>query len=410
MKDLVVVVIALALGVYGPQHYHPGIFDALWMLGLVVLVAYSSGQMARALRLPSLVGWMGAGLVLGASGLQLALPNQNIALHLVRDAAVVWIGFQVGLNSWPLKWLDWKRAGVLFISTLAVFILVSLGIALWVEPPWWVALLLGALACLWGPFTGRPTTRRRQVVQVGVVGAACSLLLLSVLFFALETEGILSVGATAFMGWFWVSLALGAAIVALLRLASLVPKTINGLLLGLCGTCLLVAASFQTLPLFPLPFGFAAGLVVAQQPLWRRRLRYLLHRIGPIPYVVYFALLGAALDVRVLLTPSAGLAPTLLLIVGVLVLLRGVLPAVYLTFFSLTSQRELSWLLPRGVLLFELSYAPTSGLLDFLSGPSVTLLSQVVLADILLSVLFFTILGRVFLSLTHRRTRASEPS
>jgi hypothetical protein len=235
------------------------------------------------------------------------------------------------------------------------------------------------------------------------------LLLLSALVFALEIEGILFAGATEFLGWFWVSLGLGAAAAALLRLAALLPKAVTGLLLCLCAVCFLVAALFQICALFPLPFGFSAGLVLAQQPLWGRRLRYLLHRIGPIPYVVYFALLGAGLNVRVLLTPSAGLAPTLLVIVGVLILLRGVLPAVYLTFFSLTSQRDLSWLLlPRGVLLFELSYAPASGLLDFLSGRAAVLLSQVVLADILLSTLLFMVLARLGQSLTNRRASALE--
>ena len=180
MKDLVVAVMALLLGYLGPQRYHPSPFDPLWLLGMVVLVAYSCGQMARGLRLPSMVGWIGAGLVMGSAGLGLVVPETGDMLRLVRDAAVLWIAFQVGLQVWPLAWLDWKRAGVLLASTLGVCAAVTAGVGFFLPLPWWVALLLGALACAWGPFTGAPTTRRRQALQVGLIGVAFSTCTISV--------------------------------------------------------------------------------------------------------------------------------------------------------------------------------------------------------------------------------------
>jgi len=396
MKDLVVVAIALLLGAFGPQRYQSTLFDPLWTLGLLVLVAYSCGQIVRGLRLPSMVGWIAAGLVLGTSGMQLALPEESRILHLVRDAAAVWIAFQVGINAWPLVWLDWKRAGVLLASTLGVGIAVAVGVALWLEPPWWLALLLGALSCLWGPFTGVPTTRRRQAVQVGIIGAAFSLVVLSAVLLFLEADGLLVPATTGFVGRFWLSLFLGAVCAGFMRLLSLLPKTINGLLFSLFGVSFLLAALFHVLQMQALPFGLAAGVVLAQRPAWGRRFRYLLFRVGPIPYLFYFVLLAAALDLRLFWPVAVGLLPVLLVSIGALLLLRGVLSAVYLRFAPGRAQRDLGGhLLPRGVLLFELCYASGFGLLDALSGPYVQLLRQFVLGDILVSALLYVTLARV---------------
>lgn len=395
MKDLVVVAIALLLGAFGPQRFAATPFDPLWMLGLVVLVAYSCGQLARALHLPSVVGWVVAGLVLGTSGMQLVLPEENRILHLVRDASIVWISFQVGLNCWPLPWLDWKRAGVLLLSTLGVGLVVALGVALWLEPPWYLALLLGALACLWGPFAGVPTTRRRQAVQVGMVGAAFSMVLLSIVLVLLAAEGHLAPPTTVFVGFWWLSLVLGAVCAGGMRLLSLLPKTVNSLLFSLFGVCILSAALFHMLELHALPFGFAAGLVLAQRPQWGRRLRYLLFRVGPIPYLFYFALLGAALDVFSLWPFAAGLLPALLMATGAVLLLRGLLSTLYLRFSLHRTRRDLGGhLLPRGALLFELCYASEFGLLDALTEPYALLLHQFVLGDILVSALLFVTLAR----------------
>ncbi len=395
MKDLVVAVMALLLGHLGPQRYQPSPFDPLWLLGMVVLVAYSFGQMARGLRLPSMVGWIGAGLVMGSGGLGLVVPQASDMLRLVRDAAVLWIAFQVGLQVWPLAWLDWKRAGVLLASTLGVCATVTAGVGFFLSLPWLVALLLGALSCAWGPFTGAPTTRRRQALQVGLVGVAFSTVVLSAVLLWLQLEGALSAATASFVARFWLSCALGAASAGAVRFFSLLPGSIRGLLFSLFFSCFVLAALFSTLQLHPLPFGFAAGAVLARQSKVGRRLRYVLFRVGPIPLLLYFSLLGAQLDVRALALPAPGLPLVMLISISALLVLRGVVPAVYLRFSTGRAQRDLGWqLLPRGVLVFELCYAPTFALLDGLSGEHAVLLRHFVLSDILVSTLLYVMLAR----------------
>ncbi|MEE2871480.1 MAG: hypothetical protein VX893_01030, partial [Candidatus Latescibacterota bacterium] len=75
MKNIVIAAFALLLTYYGPQQDQPNRFDAAWMLGALALMAAVGGQLAQAARLPALVGWVGAGLLLGVSGLQIVRPD-----------------------------------------------------------------------------------------------------------------------------------------------------------------------------------------------------------------------------------------------------------------------------------------------------------------------------------------------
>ena len=103
MKDLVVATVALLLGALGPQSYQESPFDPLWILGTILLVAYSLGQLAGLLRLPPMLGWIAAGLLVGNSGFQLMNAQMDDILRPVRHAAAVWVAFQVGIHAWPIS-------------------------------------------------------------------------------------------------------------------------------------------------------------------------------------------------------------------------------------------------------------------------------------------------------------------
>lgn len=396
MKDLVVATLALLLGALGPQSYQESPFDPLWILGTILLVAYSLGQLAGLFRLPPMLGWIAAGLLVGNSGFQLMDAQMDDILRPVRHAAAVWIAFQVGLHAWPLSWLDWRRVGIIFASTLGVFFAIALGGVLLAGLSWSFALLLAAVGSLWGAFTGVPTNGQRHVLQVGVVGVAFSLTLLSATLLWSAVEGVVHMNAASFVGKLILSLVIGAASAATVRFFSLLPQSLHGLLVALLATCFAIAALFEVVQIPVLPFGFAAGLVIAQDARWRRRLRYILFRVGSVPLLFYFALLGGTLDVRLLNAPASNLSTVILTTVGVLILLRGLLSTVYLRLDIEEPSRDWGWqLLPRGVLLFELCYATHPGFLDVLVGPQAVLLQQFVVCDILVSAIFYVILARV---------------
>ncbi len=99
--------------------------------------------------------------MLGKSGLQLVYPDVFSLHPILLLLAGLWIGLQVGLHLiWPAQ-LDWRGPVLLALATALVFVVVSVAVALLVEQPLGLALLIGALACLWGPFTTVPEFGQR---------------------------------------------------------------------------------------------------------------------------------------------------------------------------------------------------------------------------------------------------------
>ena len=138
-----------------------------------------------------------------------------------------------------------------------------------------------------------------------------------------------------------------------------------------------------------LPCGLVAGLVQDKQQ--SRRVRLFLHRGAPVAFMLFFALVGTALDLSALWPPATGLYEAALVLVAVPLLLRGLPPLVYYPLLGPHPGRRIGWrLLPRGALLFELFYGPY-GLAPYVGAEG--LLAQAVLLDILVSTLLFSTLA-----------------
>ncbi|MXY82544.1 MAG: hypothetical protein F4Y91_10880 [Gemmatimonadetes bacterium] len=119
-------------------------------------------------------------------------------------------------------------------------------------------------------------------------------------------------------------------------------------------------------------------------------MRLLLHRGAPVAFMLFFALLGTALDLGALWPTADGLYEAALVLVAVPLLLRGLAPIAYSLPGPHPGQR-IGWrLLPRGALLFELFYGP-HGLAPYVGTEG--LLAQAVLLDILVSTLLFSSLS-----------------
>ena len=389
MKNLVVAAFVLLLAYYGPQRDEASRFDVAWMLGALALVAASFGQLAQAARLPALVGWLAAGLVLGASGLQVVGPSSLALYPVLFLLAGLWVGFQIGLHVvWPPQW-DWRGPVLMALATILVFAVTTAAVAVVAELPWDTAVLIGALASLWGPFTAVPEHRRRSALLLSLMGSGFALVLLSGALALLEGEALVEVGATAWAGCVWLSLVAGGALGLGLRLAGLFDGAASTLVTVLLGGFLCAAIALAEWGLMALPCGLAVGLVQGSARLASRRVRLLLHRAAPVPFILFFALVGTALDLRALWPPEGGLWQVALVLVAVPVLLRGLAPMAYYPLPGLG--QRIGWLLlPRGALLFELFYGP-HGLAQYagLGG----LLGQAVLVDVVFSALVFSALA-----------------
>ncbi len=116
-------------------------------LGLLLLCGYLFGQLARLLKLPALIGYLFAGVLLGKSGLHIFNTHQLEQLSFIPSLSLGCIAFLIG-SELQLKSLR-KLGNGIFVVLLAesfmAFILVSAAIFLFTQNlP--VSLLLGSLA------------------------------------------------------------------------------------------------------------------------------------------------------------------------------------------------------------------------------------------------------------------------
>ena len=381
MKTIVVAAFVLLLIYFGPPQDRSSPFDVAWMLGALALLAAAGGQLAQAIRLPALVGWIGAGMLLGTGGLQL-VDLGAFSLHQVLFlTAGLGVGFQVGLHViWPTH--IWRMLGLAASATALIFAAVAVVTAL-LGLPWEQAVLLGALASLWGPFTGIPEVGRRSALLLAVLGTSCALVALGGVLVLVET------GAAGWVGRVGLSLVAGGGLGLGLRLLGRFATPNATIVSSLVGAFFLAALALEVLGLMALPCGLVAGLVQDKQQ--SRRVRLLLHRGAPVAFMLFFALVGTALNPGALWSPAAGLYEATLVLVAVPLLLRGLVPMAYYPLPGPHPGRRIGWrLLPRGALLFELFSGP-HGLAPYVGAAG--LLAQAVLLDILVSTLIFSSLA-----------------
>ena len=381
MKTIVVAAFVLLLIYYGPPQDRSSPFDAAWMLGALALMAVAGGQLAQTIRLPALVGWIGAGMLLGTGGLQLVDLGARSLHQVLFLTAGLGVGFQVGLHVvWPTH--SWRMLGLAASATALIFAAVTTTTAL-LGLPWEQAVLLGALASLWGPFTGVPEFGRRTALLLAVLGTGCALVALGGALVLLET------GAAGWVGRVGLSLVVGGGLGLGLRLLGRFATPSATIVSGLVGAFFLAALALEVLELLALPCGLVAGLVQNKQQ--SRRVRLLLHRGAPVAFMLFFALVGTALELGALWPPAVGLYEAALVLVTVPLLLRGLVPMAYLPLPGRHPGRRIGWrLLPRGALLFELFCSP-HGLAPYVGAEG--LLAQAVLLDILVSTLLFSVLA-----------------
>ena len=382
MKTVVVAAFVLLLIYYGPPQDRSSPFDAAWQLGALALLAAAGGQLVQAIRLPALIGWIGAGMLLGTGGLQL-VDLHSFSLHQVLLlTAGLGVGFQVGLHViWPTH--AGRTFGLTAAATALIFaaVTVATGLLGW---PWQQAVLLGALASLWGPFTRVPEFGRRGALVLAVLGTGCALVILGGALLLLET------GAEGWIGRVGLSLLAGVGLGLGLRFLGRFATPNATIVSSLAGAFFFTALALEILGLLALPCGLVAGLVQDEQQ--SRRVRLLLHRGTPVAFILFFALVGTALDLGALWPAAAGLYEAALVLVVAPLLLRALAPMAYYPLpGSHVIGRRIGWrLLPGGALLFELFCGP-HGLASYLGTEG--LLAQAVLLNILVSTLLFSVLA-----------------
>jgi len=347
------------------------------------------GILAR-MRLPAVVGWVLAGLILGPSLLGTAAPLRVPLLALCSTITAMWAGLLVGLGAtWAPMRRSWAIPLVTCASSLVTFCVVAIGISLATDLPLDMALILAAVASLWGPVLANFWGRREAQI-IGLFGVAFVLVVLSITLGLLVPSG----------GWDWVARlwlapVLGAAAAEVLWRVRLLARR-GPALLSLTAWTVLATFAAQRFDVPVLLVGLGTGLALAARHGSGRQLEHLLAPVRATTILLFCALLVASADVSRLLWPiPSGLLEILAVQIVALVLIRGVGPALW---YPLGPDSEFSrwsgWLLlPRGAVSGTLVLGAGATLPGLLSVGDGELLRAVVLADLLVFCLLFASLA-----------------
>ncbi|RAP24081.1 potassium transporter [Candidatus Marinamargulisbacteria bacterium SCGC AG-343-K17] len=292
--------------------------NILLLFGVTLFITILTSFLFIRLRLPQVIGYILAGIVLGISGFQLFDAHDVQSLTMVTYFALGMIGFTIGGE---LRWARIKRFGasILIItffessfSCLAVFFAVYL---LTFNLP--LALLLGGLACATAP--GGTTNviqeykARGQLTSTlyGVVGAddAFAIIIFAflsgiskVLIGASESINALSMLAHIISdigGAFLLGLILGGIVSTwMLYVRSSDVRHLITLTSILICTGLSVAFNVSLI-LSTMVMGIVVGNI---RPHRSRSCFVSLHAISTPLYMLFFVLIGARLDYKLLLT------------------------------------------------------------------------------------------------------------
>lgn len=386
MRSLGVCAILLALAAVAPSSSQRGPFEPLWALGMLVLLAVTLQHVLSRFRLPAVAGWVLAGLILGPSLFHVVEPLRVPLLALCLTVAGLWAGLLVGLGTrWSQARRGWRMPLVVAASTLLTFAVVAGAISLITDLPRAVILLLAALASMWGPILS-DFWRNREVQVIGLIGAGCALIVLSVVLCTFHASA--GINWVARLGLALLSGMVGGECIWRLRLLDRKGSA----LLSLAALSLVAALAARHFDFAALPLGLAMGLLLAARQGTDRQLEHSLAPARPIAILLFAALLAASADVGQLLWPVPhGLFEVLAVQIVALVLIRGIGPALW---YPLPATAEFSrrsgWLLlPRGLILGELILGAGAGLPGILSSGDGVLLRAVFVADLFIFVLLF---------------------
>jgi Kef-type K+ transport system membrane component KefB len=295
--------------------------DILSLIGLIIISAYLLSKGVQQIGVPQVVGFILVGVLLGSSFLNVVPLPLVHELAFVSEIALALIGFDMGSH---LRFAELRRLGnsilaILLCEGVGAFVLVASGVFLLTRSvP--TALVFGALASATAPAATVDVLHEYRsegpltTTLMAVVGLddALSLLLFSVA--ATIAESQLS----------------GAAAVSLAPVFRLVLQEIGGaILLGVVvgipfqellnrlehehavygfvvGVVVFVAGLANSLGISLILSLMTMGVVVTNvrgdNSLYVRRM---VERVGPIIYVLFFALVGARLQISLL--PAMGM-------------------------------------------------------------------------------------------------------
>lgn len=345
--------------------------DPALTIALALAVGMVAQAVARHLRVPGIVLLLGAGVLLGADGLDIVRPAAlGASLHDLIGFSVAVILFDGGMNL-SLERLRREARSIRQLMTVGALVTAAgaaVAARLTLGWSWTLAVLFGTLVMVTGPTVITPLLRRIKVhervatvleaegILVDAIGAIVAVVALEI---AIGPPG----HSVAFGAWhiasrlafgFVFGAAGGLLIALLLRSGRAIPEGLESVF-TLAVVLLLYQGSNAILPETGIVTAVAAGLVVGNARAHVvAELREFKEQLTALLIGLLFVLLAA--DVRIaevaaLGWPGVGLVAALMLVVRPLCVLAG-------TWGSDLTWREkvfLGWLAPRGIVAAAVS-------------------------------------------------------
>ena len=289
--------------------------NTLFGIGIVLIAGFIVGKIIEKLKVPSVAGYIIAGLVLGKSFLGIIDSSFIENSSVISDVALGIIAFSIGgeLVVSKLKEIGIRVFFIAAAEAFFAFLLVFLGMLL-MKLPVATALLLGSVAAATAPAAtvmvlnemrckGPLTTTLIAVVAIDDVVCLIIYAIASSVAKVLVEHGesihiskILLGPAIEIGGSLVLGIAIGAVVVFMLRLFG---KT-HEMLVILIGALFVTIGLANMLELSTLLTSMAVGMIVANFSSRRMKAFMVVESITAPIYVAFFVLAGSRLDIHML--------------------------------------------------------------------------------------------------------------
>ena len=114
-RALILILLLAGMRLIQPLGYQTPASEALLTFGFLILAAYTTGEIARAIGIPKLVGYLIAGIIFGPSALEIVSAEVIVTLKPVSQLAVALIAFLAGAE---LRWREVRERGPKYFQIL----------------------------------------------------------------------------------------------------------------------------------------------------------------------------------------------------------------------------------------------------------------------------------------------------
>lgn len=306
--------------------------DILLQIGIVLIVGYIGGKIAKLIKLPNVSGYLVAGLFLGPSFSNFITASDSNSLSIISEVALGMIAFAIG-NEFVIKDMLKLGKSILVITIAEVIGAVAVVFSVMYfgfNQPFAFSIVIAAMSAAtapaatllvikqykaYGPLTKTilPVVALDDVLGIMVFGVSMSLAKLSISDTGVSTlhmfmDPFIEVGGSILLG-----IALGTLLVILVKRAKDHDET---QILALAFIVIGVGLS-SVLGLSPLLTNILMGATLVNLKKKSKRVFKAVNDFTPAIYVLFFTLAGASLDLGILMTVGlAGVAYVIARAVG----------------------------------------------------------------------------------------------